>query len=179
MILRWGILRFTSAAIQNRVTFVYTLEQSAGVEVLPRCVNDMGREVPATGGQNASSLHNQDHRQPTLLPSPLTPWSSLPWFADTLNKLDYAGQSNDFFSIPNSPPPPPPFCLCRYAYDDPKKYLYVATWKEFLHVFAVSFASVTYILRSLEGRGIKIGSGQNAVCPNQCNVAEWNLQSGT
>ena len=73
LILRWGLLRFTSAAIQNRVTFVYTLEQSAGVEVLPRCVNDMGRELPATGGQNASPLHNQDHCQPTLLPSPLTP----------------------------------------------------------------------------------------------------------
>ena len=43
----------------------------------------------------------------------------------------------------------------------------------------MSFASVTYVLRSLEGRGRKIGSGQNAVCPNQCNVAEWNLQSGT
>ena len=35
-----------SAAIQNRVISVYTIEQSAGVEVLPQCVNDMGRGCP-------------------------------------------------------------------------------------------------------------------------------------
>ena len=103
ILLKWIIYWCISAAIQNRVTFVYTIEQSAGVEVLPRCVNDMGRELPATGGQNASPLHNHDHRQPTLLPSPLTPSSSLPWFADTL-KTSWIMPANPMFFF-NSPPP--------------------------------------------------------------------------
>ena len=52
-------------------------------------------------------------------------------------------------------------------YADQEIFVY-CNLKRFLARFLVSIAPVTYILRSLEGRGIKIGSGKNALCPNQC-----------
>ena len=111
------------------------------------------------------TLHNHDHRQPTLLPSPLTPSSSLPWFADTLKKLDFVGQSNFFLQL--LVVHHPHFCLCHHAYGD-RQISVCCSLQRILACFRCLICICNLHATIIGRKRGKIGSGQNVVCPNQC-----------